>query len=354
ANGAVSHLPWTEELWDDTVYMIGVFLIAMYKATGNEEYLDELIEQIRFHQEKLRDVGSGLWVHGWDQDGIYTFDFCSQADWADETTGRSQKLWGRGNGWVIVTLSELLNTMEETHPDRTFIEHSLLEMISQLPEWQDATTGHWYQLPARPDEEGNFIESSCTAMFGYGILTALKHELVQGPEFESAVRKAYFGLRDHSTFAIDPQNPYLNTRNVCAETCIGDRDYYFSRDVANGRSYALAMDIIFGRSFEDIYMNDVPTGVNEANDLVSSFHIYPTLSSPNASISLEFHSNENVSIKTKVVDISGRLVYQASENVRTGKNIISLQIPNLPKGAFFVLLKNQQSGTVAASQFIVQ
>ncbi len=54
-NGGVSHLAWTPELWDDTVYMIGVTLLAMYRASGDEKYLTELIEQYKIHKEKLLD-----------------------------------------------------------------------------------------------------------------------------------------------------------------------------------------------------------------------------------------------------------------------------------------------------------
>ncbi|MDP6909852.1 MAG: glycoside hydrolase family 88 protein, partial [Flavobacteriales bacterium] len=64
--GAISHLPLSLELWDDTVFMIGQFMIAMYRATGDEKYLNELAMQFRLHREKLLDQKTGLWYHGWD------------------------------------------------------------------------------------------------------------------------------------------------------------------------------------------------------------------------------------------------------------------------------------------------
>ena len=51
ADGAISHLPLTLELWDDTVFMIGEFMIAMYRATGDKKYLNELANQFRLHRE---------------------------------------------------------------------------------------------------------------------------------------------------------------------------------------------------------------------------------------------------------------------------------------------------------------
>ena len=39
-NGGVSHRPNTIELWDDTVYMIGIYLKEMYQLTDDTKYLD--------------------------------------------------------------------------------------------------------------------------------------------------------------------------------------------------------------------------------------------------------------------------------------------------------------------------
>lgn len=149
SNGGVSHLPWTPELWDDTVYMIGVFLLSMYRATGDIDYVLELIDQVWKHREKLIVDEWGLWVHGWDGDNVYNFDFCSQPNWADPVTRRSAEIWGRGNGWVILTLSEILNNLPQDHPEWENMAELLKEMIINLPDLQDESTGHWYQLTVR-------------------------------------------------------------------------------------------------------------------------------------------------------------------------------------------------------------
>lgn len=353
ANGGVSHLPWTLELWDDTVYMIGIFLLGMYRATGQEEYIEELLFQIAAHRDKLRDEATGLWVHAWDEDGVYTFDFCSQADWADPETGRSQELWGRGNGWVVVTLSELLNTLPEGHPERATVEGYLLEMIENLPAWQDAATGHWYQLPARAGEEGNFIESSATAMFGYGILTALKHNLVEGGEWEEAVERAYLGLREHSAWVIDPVQGYLNTRNVCAETCIGDKDYYFSREVANGRSYALAMFIIFGRSYEAWVNGGLPTAVLPGGLVESGLHLYPMPVAGNGMLRLTTPANQGTEAWIILHDLAGREVQRHRVILAGQAQATGIPLNGLPAGHYALTVREGSGRWLATSPVIV-
>ena len=246
--GAISHLPLTLELWDDTVFMIGQFMIAMYRATGDEKYLNELAIQFRLHREKLLDKKTGLWYHGWDandKDGIPYF--CGQMGWPDNETRVSGEIWGRGNGWLFVTLSDALEVIP--HEDELWGEFAgyLGEMVEHLPELQDEKTGHWYQLPVRNEDPDNWIESSCTAMFAYGIITALKLGIVEDRIFVKSTELAYNGLRKYST---EPAKNGLTCTNVCTGTCIGDKDYYLKRGVQKGRSFGLAMFIQFGMRYE--------------------------------------------------------------------------------------------------------
>lgn len=251
--GAISHLPITLELWDDTVFMIGQFMIAMYRATGDEKYLNELANQFRLHREKLLDKKTGLWYHGWDandKDGLPYF--CGQMGWPDDETRVSGEIWGRGNGWLYVTLADALDVIPKENPLWHELAGYLEEMVVNLPELQDDKTGHWFQLPIRKEDPDNWIESSCTAMFAYGILSALKHGIVDDRIYNAAVEKAYHGLYQHST---EKTKNGLTCTNVCTGTCIGDKDYYLNRGVQKGRPFGLGMFIQFGMLYE--YENEL-------------------------------------------------------------------------------------------------
>ncbi|MDR1666466.1 MAG: glycoside hydrolase family 88 protein, partial [Bacteroidales bacterium] len=99
-NGGVSHRDNVVELWDDTVYMISLFMLEMYRLTGDEKYLREVAFQLTVHAEKLEDPATGLWYHGWDADDEPFDDKCSMIGWADNPERRGSQFWGRGNGWV--------------------------------------------------------------------------------------------------------------------------------------------------------------------------------------------------------------------------------------------------------------
>lgn len=246
--GAVSHLQNYTELWDDTVFMIGQYLLAMYKATGEEKYLNELTKQIRLHHDKLQDKEWGLWRHGWDSDNKDHCFICGQTHWPDKTTRRSAEMWGRGNGWIVVTLSDILETVPRTNPAWNEMAGYLNEMIAHLPELQDPKTGHWYQLPVRNKDPENYIESSSTAMFAYGISTALRLGLVPDVGYKNCVDLAYKGLRTYSMVPIEGK--YLITQNVCNGTCIGDKSYYLHRPKQKGKPYGIGMCIQFGSRYE--------------------------------------------------------------------------------------------------------
>lgn len=248
-NGGISHKKFFKELWDDTIFMIGIYLQNMYLWTGDEKYMDELFLQIDAHREKLLDPATGLWYHGWDGDNRNRCNFCGQSGWSKNPEKRSNEFWGRGNGWVVVTMAETVKTLPVGHPKRAVAEQYLKEMIENLPKVQDVNTGHWYQLPMRPEQAGNYIESSATAMFAYGILVALQENVVEGEEYEKALSRAYEGLRQFSMK--EAGGKYLTVINVCKGTCIGNMNYYLKRSANGQKPYGLGMAIVFGRAYEN-------------------------------------------------------------------------------------------------------
>jgi len=247
-NGGISHKRSFKELWDDTIFMVGIFLQNMYKLTGDEKYIDELMLQINAHREKLSDPATGLWYHGWDGDDKKRCNFCGQSGWSNNPEKRSNEFWGRGNGWVVVTLAETVKTLPEGHPHRKTAEAYLKEMIVNLPDVQDRASGHWFQLPMRPEQKDNYIESSATAMFAYGILVALEEGVVKEEKYLKSIQAAYNGLRAHSIR--EAGNGYLTVKNVCKGTCIGDMEYYLNRKAQSEKPSGIGMFLLFGRAFE--------------------------------------------------------------------------------------------------------
>jgi unsaturated rhamnogalacturonyl hydrolase len=248
--GGVSHRTETVELWDDTVYMLSMYLLEMYRYTGDEKYVGELLDQLLIHKEKLADKKWGLWVHGYDDDNDDYKDRCCQLNWAQMTPQRTSiEFWGRGNGWVVMAIADALKTVPaNSHYFKAFAKE-LREITKKLPTLQDKETGMWYQLPIYPDNKDNYPESSCTAMFAYGMAIGIDLEVLNRKQFLPVVEKAWSGLKKHASRT---DGKYVVPTKVCEGTCIGDRAYYFGRKTKEGVNYAIGAYIMLGLELEEL------------------------------------------------------------------------------------------------------
>lgn len=250
SNGGVSHRTESVELWDDTIYMFSMYFFEMYRLTGDKLYLDHFFHQYKVHKEALVDKNTNLWVHGWDADNIDYQDRCSMKEWWKLTPERkSKEFWGRGNGWIFMALADALITYPKNSFEWKYFSNELINMAKILPELQDEETGLWYQLPIRKNEKGNFLESSCSAMFGYALAVGVKEGVLSKEIYFPIIKKVYYGLRKYATVS---DGKYLAPSKVCLGTCIGDKEYYYKRPVGIGVNYAVGAYIMFGLVYETL------------------------------------------------------------------------------------------------------
>ena len=247
-NKGVSHRAETVELWDDTVYMLNMFLLEMYRLTKDEKYIADFLEQFQAHDEKLIDPKSGLWVHGYDDDAIDYNDGCSIMGWPDKTTRKSSQIWARGNGWVGMALSDALMTVPRSSKYWKPMQKAFLHYVQSIAPLQDPASGHWYQLVTLPNEPRNFLESSCTAMFAYTIAMGLKMKILDKKQYGPMVEKSYQGLRSMSLK--NGGAGYLIPARVSGGTCVGDENYYLTRKITEGTGFGYGSFILFGIAYE--------------------------------------------------------------------------------------------------------
>lgn len=61
--------------------MLTVYLLEMYRATGDERYLDDCVREITAHAAQLRNPATGLWYHGWSATNYCYEDNCCEYLW---------------------------------------------------------------------------------------------------------------------------------------------------------------------------------------------------------------------------------------------------------------------------------
>lgn len=188
-------------LWPDDLYMGGVFLARWGQYTGDQKYINDAANQI-IHQAALEADTDGIWFHGY---------FVSEKQHAAFK-------WGRGNGWVTVALVETLSVMPENNPLRPQLVKILSAQIEGLKKLQ-APDGMWRQVLDKPEL---WEETSCTAMFAYGIARAVNRGWIDATNMEVA-RKAFAGIAKKVTAD-------GGVNGTCIGTNIGkDLDYYIKR-----------------------------------------------------------------------------------------------------------------------------
>ncbi|GLB32905.1 hypothetical protein LAD12857_48280 [Lacrimispora amygdalina] len=132
-------------MWIDDMYMSIPFLCRYYKLSEDRAYLDDACRQAKLFKQYFFMTDKKLMSHI-----------------IDLTYGKMNRIpWSRGNGWVVLALSELLLILPKEHPDYDAVTSFFLEMTEGILQVQDET-GMWHQIL---DDSTTYEEASSTSMF---------------------------------------------------------------------------------------------------------------------------------------------------------------------------------------------
>lgn len=160
SNGGYCHKQiYNHQIWLNSCYMLGPFLARYAHDFNQPQWYDSVCFQLKNTYQLTVDPSDGLMVHAWDE--------ARKQNWADQVTGKSPNKWGRGMGWYMMALVDVLEYLPKDHPMRHEIESILKEVSSTLLEVREKETGLWYQILDKGDKPYNYIETSCSSMFIY-------------------------------------------------------------------------------------------------------------------------------------------------------------------------------------------
>ena len=143
------------ELWDDTLFMVGLFLAGYGEASGRRELVDEAERQFLIHTHYLADTASGLWFHGWTFDGNHNF---------------ARARWARGNAWITAGILDLFDLATISPAVKLYLTAVIEVQATALIALQ-APSGAWRTLL---DDPSAYEEISATAGIGYGLMKAAR------------------------------------------------------------------------------------------------------------------------------------------------------------------------------------
>lgn len=205
---------YPHQMWLDGVYMGSPFL-AQYAAVFNEPALfDDVSSQIILMNKHARNERTGLLYHGWDESRVQK--------WSNPKTGLSPNFWGRAIGWYSMALVDTLDYLPKDHPKFAEVTDILNDLMSAIRDYQDSETGVWYQIMDKTEGEGNYLESSCSAMFVYTMLKAVRKDYVS-EQFMETAQKGYDGvLQNFVEVAPDGQ---IHILKGCSVAGLGGEPY---------------------------------------------------------------------------------------------------------------------------------
>ncbi len=210
---------YPNQMWLDGLYMGQPFYAEYAKMFEQSEDFDDIVLQFKLIHENCYDSETGLYRHAWDAS--------KKMFWADKKTGLSHHIWGRGLGWYVMAIVDVLDYLPKNHEGHNILVSQIQGLAETLTRYQDPETGCWWQVMDLPNKEGNYIEGTCTSMFVYGLAKAVRLGYIDEKYFDT-VQKGYEGLVNHLIYK-DTRDQY-NLLRCCAVAGLGGNHTQKIRD----------------------------------------------------------------------------------------------------------------------------
>lgn len=223
ANGAIAHWgdsPFFDEdqVWVDSLFMVGMYWLAEHDRTGEAGRLDAVAEQYARFSELCRDPDDDLYRHAWDDsDGV--------------NIPADALYWARGNAWVLVVGAELLARVERDGPiweavQPAFAAHAEAVAATQAPDglWRTVLNDPF------PGDGRNYTETAGSALVLLALARGVEVGALEGEAWTGVIDGAVEGLLGR----VRDDGESLLLEGTSLGTNPGDYDNYVDTPVLDG------------------------------------------------------------------------------------------------------------------------
>ena len=220
---------YPNQVWLDGLYMAQVFY-TRYETTFNSgrNYAD-IVRQFKNVWNNMYDQEKKLYYHGW--------DVSKKAFWADPETGLSKSFWLRSVGWYTVGLVDAISYFNLSKPDlKAELITIFRKTIEGLEQYIDPEKHMLWQVVDQKGREGNYVETSGSAMIAYAMMKGARLGFVDR-RFAAVGEKIFNGICREYLTETDGE---LNLGGICLMAGLGPEDkpnrdgtyeYYISEPV---------------------------------------------------------------------------------------------------------------------------
>ena len=205
---------YPNQMWLDGLYMAEPFYSEYLKMFNKPEMYDDIANQFLLIKEHLYDEKTGLYYHGWDES--------KQMKWSDPVKGTSPNFWGRSIGWFMMAMVDVLDSYPENQKSKNEILKMFQELSSALLKFRDDKTKLWYQVIDQGNREGNYIETSSSAMFIYSFVKGYNKGYLD-ESYLNVAKESYKYLINNFVEQNDKNEFFL--KNVCSVGGLGGNPY---------------------------------------------------------------------------------------------------------------------------------
>lgn len=196
------------------------YYLQRFDRTNASAVADNVIHQLDLLWTHCRQNTTGLLVHGYDASPADR-----KASWANPVTGASPFAWSRSLGWYFISLIDALEIVagaKDVFPENLelYLRSRFVELAGAVARAADTETGCWWQVMEYPRRDRNYIESSGSPMFTYGLYKGVRLGYLPQTSKKNSTdiaEKCYRYLVDH--FVVDNKNGtlgYNGTVGVCS------------------------------------------------------------------------------------------------------------------------------------------
>lgn len=239
---------YPHQVWLDGIYMGAPFYAEYAHRNSQVNAYQDIINQFLMAARHTYDPQTDLFRHA--------CDVSRKERWSDKQTGQSLHSWGRAMGWYAMAFVDALEFIPKHEVGRDsmlVVFNHLANMVKRL---QDAKTGLWYQVLDKSGEKGNYLESSCSAMFVYALFKGVRLGYLDA-SYLSVAKKGYRGILKH--FIEVDKNGLVTITQACAVAGLGgkvyrsgDYDYYINEAIRPNDAKAVGPFIMASLEWENI------------------------------------------------------------------------------------------------------
>ncbi len=171
--------------WCDALFMAPPVYAKLYALTKDEKYLNFLNREYKASYEYLYDQEENLFY----RDRRY---------FAKREANGKKVFWGRGNGWVLGGLAEILQVLPPDEPSRAFYRDLFTALATRVAGLQ-SEDGYWHASLLDPASYPS-PETSATGFIVYALAYGVNEGLLDKAAFKPVIEKGWRALTD----AVEP------------------------------------------------------------------------------------------------------------------------------------------------------